>query len=385
MSRAPGWLVAEGPLGIRWLDAGIVTVIAGVNEIEVVVGGGAGAQPLNARAYLAGALIGLPVLFRHRWPLRTLLAAFCAVFIYYMFFRRNISPAPTMALPVYDAALAGYLAWTIAIPSVVMGAGLVAVGTGSGESAFTLASNFLPSIVVFVLAVTLGEVVRTRRALAASTAERLRLAAEERATEERLRIARELHDTVAHSMATIAVQAGSALHLLKNSASAQAAVEAALTAIRETSKAALNETRTVLGQLRQTSAPPPGLDHLQALRDAIGAAGLAVTISVSGTQVPLPAEVDHAAYRIVQESLTNVLRHGGPSASATVTLDYETDCLTITIANSGEVQDGSPSSAGHGIRGMRERAAAVGGSLTAGPADGGFLVSATLPFALVAQ
>ncbi|HLK01298.1 MAG TPA: ATP-binding protein, partial [Streptosporangiaceae bacterium] len=141
------------------------------------------------------------------------------------------------------------------------------------------------------------------------------------------------------------------------------------------------------GQLRQTPAPPPGLDHLQTLHDAISAAGLAVTVSVSGTQVPLPAEVDHAAYRIVQESLTNVLRHAGPAASATVSIGYTTDCLTITVANTGQADmpSASPSGGSHGINGMRERATAVGGWLTAGPVDGGFLVSATLPLALVAQ
>jgi signal transduction histidine kinase len=297
--------------------------------------------------------------------------------LYYIFFRRNISPAPTLSIPVYDAALAGYLTWAIALPSVVMTAGLIAVGVSGNEGAFSLASNFLPSIVVFVLAVTLGEVVRTRRALTASAAERLRLLSEERAAEERLRIARELHDTVAHSMATIAVQAGSALHLLQSSRDVSAA-EAALSAIRETSKDALTQTRAVLGQLRHSAAVVPGLDHLPALRDAVTSAGLPVSVSVSGTQVRLPADADHAAYRIVQESLTNVLRHAGPGACAQVDLVYDADQLRVKISD-----DGGPavpsSTGGHGINGMRERAVAVGGSLTAGPGQAGFLVDATIP------
>jgi signal transduction histidine kinase len=187
--------------------------------------------------------------------------------------------------------------------------------------------------VVLALAIMLGDTVRSRRALAAETAERLRVAHEEReaeaarrVAEERLRIARDLHDTVAHSMATITVQAGSALHVLGNR---DEKLRGALTAIRETSRHALREMRATLGQLRQGTengaiqATPGGLGRLPALRDAVTAAGAPVTITVEGEQRPLPPSVDAVAYRIVQESLTNVLRHAGPAARATVRLCYE--------------------------------------------------------------
>jgi signal transduction histidine kinase len=411
--RWPAWAVAEGPFGVRPVDVGITALAIVVLELSVVVGGGDGAAPLNGTAYLLGAVIALPLLFRHRWPLRVLQVSFAAIMLYYSFDRRNISPAPLLGVPVYDVAVAGHLGWAIAIPSIVMSAGLIAVGLSSGESTFVLASNFLPSIILFVLAVTLGEVVRARRALAEETAHRLRLAEEERAAEsarlvaeERLRIARELHDTVAHSMATITVQAGSALHLLKpistndtTSSSASpssltgsdaAALRAALTAIRETSKSALSEMRSVLGQLRKASgkagsgsavAEATGLDRLSALRDAVGAAGTTVTVKVEGEPVPLPADADHAAYRILQESLTNVLRHAGPGAAATIFLRYEPGRLVLTVTDNGT--SASPEGSGvtgHGINGMRERAAAVGGTLTAGrKPGGGFEVTATIP------
>jgi signal transduction histidine kinase len=209
--------------------------------------------------------------------------------------------------------------------------------------------------------------------------------------EERLRIARDLHDTVAHSMATITVQAGSALHVL---GTGDEKVRGALLAIRETSKNVLREMRATLDQLRQGSRDGDGqitaggMDRLPALRDAVTAAGAPVTIAVEGEQRPLPAAVDEVAYRILQESLTNVLRHAGPAARATVRLRYEPTALGIKVTDdggglagsSGEPSSGAGTAGGHGLIGMAERAAAVGGEVTAGPRDeGGFEVSARLP------
>jgi signal transduction histidine kinase len=262
-------------------------------------------------------------------------------------------------------------------------------------------------------------VVRSRRALAAETADRLRLADEEREAEtaarvagERLRIARELHDTVAHSMATITVQAASALHLLDGDASGRAGpgptggagggggadggggaepagIRAALVAIRDTSKSALADMRVTLGQLRAGDADvdtaetrTAGLSRLDSLAEAVRAAGAPVSVTTEGEPVPLSPDVDHAAYRILQESLTNVLRHAGPDASATICLRYAPGNLTIRVADDGTGPDGARDTGGHGLTGMSERAAAVGGELSAGlgPA-GGFEVTATLPAA----
>ena len=380
------------PLGIRASDAVTVAVVIAVIELNVAVGGGSGAAPLDALSYTIGAVIALPLLVHRRWPRAILLITFAEMIVFYLVHRRNISPAPLMFVPAYDAALAGYLAWAIAIPAVIMVAGLFAVGL-SGVPLVDVLADFLPSFAIFILAVALGEVVRGRRALAAETARRLALAEEEQRSEaarllaeERLRIARELHDTVAHSMATITVQAGSALRVLSPAGDGE--VRDALVTIRETSKTALGEMRAVLGRLRTdagsdgaaSAADNMGLDRLPELSAAVTAAGSPVRVSVEGEPEPLPSAIDHAAYRILQESLTNVLRHAARGTPADVCLRYAPDSVTITVSNDGGAPDGGFSGTGNGLRGMRERAAAAGGELEAGPgAAGGFLVTAKLP------
>jgi len=316
---------AHGPLGIRLIDVGLAVAVLIAVEIGVATGSGPGAAPLNALAYVLGGILVLPVLLRHRWPQFELIACSVLLLLYYTLDRRDISPAPLLSLPLYDAAVAGYLALAIIIPAVFMLIGLFVVGASTHQGLVSLAATFLPQIAVLFLAVTLGEVVRSRRALAAETAQRLRVADEEReaeaarrVAEERLRIARDLHDTVAHSMATITVQAGSALHLLDGG---DTNLRRALTAIRATSKEALAEMRATLGQLRTPASADQqtlagGLDRLPALRDAVTAAGAPVTVEIEGEQRPLPPAVDQAAYRILQESLTNVLRHAGATTAA---------------------------------------------------------------------
>jgi signal transduction histidine kinase len=385
-------------LGIRWVDAGAAALVAVLVELNVVVGGGPGASPLNTLTYVLGAVLAVPVLFRRKWPLGELIGCSVLLFLYYSLYRRNISPAPLLSLPLYDAAVAGYLVVAIAIPAFYMTVGLFVVGASTHPGLVALLAEFLPSIAVLFLAVMLGEVVRSRRALAGETADRLRLAGEEReaeagrrVAEERLRIARELHDTVAHSMATITVQAGSALHVLgpgDQGGGLDGNLRSALIAIRETSKAALTEMRTTLGQLRNETPDESaelragGLDRLPALCEAVTAAGAPVTLTTEGQPRPLPPAVSHAAYRILQESLTNVLRHAGPQARASVCLKYEPEVLVIRVTDDG---DGPGAAAGdqpcgHGLTGMAERAAAVGGTFSAEPGpDSGFKVMARLP------
>jgi len=166
----------RGVLGIRLVDAGAFAAVLIAVEIGVATGGGPGARPLNLAAYLAGAVLVIPVLFRHKWPLWVLVACSVLLLLYYIVDRRNISPAPLLCLPLYDAAVAGYLAVAIAIPVFYMSVGLFVVDASTHQSLVSLASEFLPSVVVLALAIMLGEVVRGRRALAAETADRLRLA-----------------------------------------------------------------------------------------------------------------------------------------------------------------------------------------------------------------
>jgi signal transduction histidine kinase len=226
---------------------------------------------------------------------------------------------------------------------------------------------------------TVGAVVRLRReAVARDRAEDVRRGA----YEERLRVAREVHDVVGHGLAVINMQAGIALHVLDRRPE-QARV--ALAAVKQTSKDALAELRATLAVFREPTDDPetgprepvPGLAQLEALVGAMREAGLPVELTRTGDPADLPAVVDHAAYRIVQESLTNVLRHALP-ARARVWLRYQPRALTVKVTD-----DGSPVAAGepgHGIAGMRERAVAVGGTLSAGPLPGrGFQVTAQLP------
>lgn len=400
--------------GIRPIDVGITIAVAALVDLNVAIATGPRQVPLSALTYVLGAVLALPILWRRRWPLGVLLACSALLLAFYSLHRRDISPVPLLAFPVYDAATAGYLAWAIAIP-----AGYLAIGLGlafgvTRQSFATIATGFLPSIALLAVAVALGDSVRSRRALAAETAEKLKIAEEERiaealraVAEERLRIARELHDTVAHAMATIAVLAGSALHLARagqpDNASHHGAgrpdgdnavrtITGSLTSIRQTSKSALADMRVTLGTLRAAEADvaeertgAAGLDRLEELIGAVRAAGAAVTLSIDGERRPLPEPVDRAAYRILQESLTNVMKHAGSQAKTTIAICYASKDLTILVSDDGNgaaggrVDHGRERS-GHGLTGMSERAASVGGEVSAGPKQGGgFEVRARLP------
>jgi signal transduction histidine kinase len=255
---------------------------------------------------------------------------------------------------------------------------------------------FWPDLVraaaVLAVAAALGDATRNRRAYIeeveerAAEAERTREEeASRRVDEERLRIARELHDVTAHSLSIVAVQSGVALHVLDSD---PAAARTALTAIRETSRDSLNELRGMLGVLRSSGeaaagaplAPTPGLARIDDLIRPLRDAGLAVEVTGAPTGEPLPAIVDASAYRIVQEALTNVLRHAG-SASVAVRLERTDDALCVEIADDGSGSPARAEAEGHGIAGMRERARARGGPFEAGPRPGGgWRVAAVLPF-----
>jgi signal transduction histidine kinase len=227
-----------------------------------------------------------------------------------------------------------------------------------------------------------AEMLRFRRERAAARARTLEEEARRRTSEERLRIARELHDVVAHNISLINVQAGSALHLMDQQPER---ARTALTAIKDASKEALVELRSVLGVLRQLDedaprSPAPGLDRLDDVVARATAAGLPVHVEVEGPPTALPPGVDLAAYRIVQEALTNVVRHAGP-AQATVRISYGDRDLVLQVDDDGL---GAPTNGatapGNGIVGMRERAASLGGNVQVGPRPGGgFRVRAWLP------
>ena len=245
------------------------------------------------------------------------------------------------------------------------------------------------------LAVAVGTAVRSHRAYVAEVEDRARRAeqakedeANRRVAEERLRIARELHDVIGHHVALISVQAGAMSCLLDED---QAEARESVAHIQRASADALEDLRLTVGLLRepgdgeQADAPPvdplPGLSRLDDLVGSFAGAGLTVTREVTGRPRPLPEAADLTAYRVIQESLTNVRKHAA-CATASLHLGYTARALRLTIENDGHGASGARASgpAGHGIIGMRERVAAVGGRLSAGPRPGGgYLVLAELP------
>ena len=239
-----------------------------------------------------------------------------------------------------------------------------------------------------------GDGLRTRRAYLAGLEERARYLedtreeeARRRVADERLRIARDLHDVIAHSIASINVQAGSAIHVMDRRPEQ---ARESLLAIKEASGEALAELRSTIGPLRADEdgdvprAPTPTLARLDPLLETASRAGLLVDVGIRGDPRPLPSAVDVAGYRIVQESLTNVVRHAH-AQGATVTIEYGSGSVDVEVVDDGRNGAGG-GAAGHGIAGMRERAQAVGGHVEAGPRfSGGFRVWARLPTGLEAR
>jgi signal transduction histidine kinase len=318
---------------------------------------------------------------RRRHPVATLAVVFVATFAYL-----GLGYAQG---PVWLPLIVAYFS------AVIRGKGIVAAGFAvAGFLLFPWLDRLLrdrsaPSLGALValaawLLVLLGaaEFIRIRRERAA---EALRVHEEEaraRAIEERLRIARELHDALGHHLSLISVQAGVALHVNEE---LPEPVRGSLTAIKQSSGEALTELRSVLEILRQEGEraprmPTSSLDRIDDLVTQAAAAGIEVRTETDGNVQTLPFGVDVAAFRIVQEALTNVARHAG-QASATVRLGYGNDALTVEIDDDGNgISTASTPGTGKGVVGMRERAAALGGDLEAGPKPGGgFRVRARLP------
>jgi signal transduction histidine kinase len=269
-------------------------------------------------------------------------------------------------------------------------AGLVVyLAAVAGDGRGWTAPESLEDLAWMGMAVAVGDAVRTRRAYVAAVEERAVRAeqsrdeeARRRVAEERLRIARELHDIVAHHIALINVQSEVASLVLRKEPDQ---AEEALSHVRQAVRTVLDELSTVLTVLRRAddpepiTEPTPGLTRLGGLLDAVAAAGLRVAHHQDGDARPLPSAVDLAAYRIVQESLTNAQKHAG-DPTARLRLSYTRGGLTIAVENRVDPGSDAGPRAGHGLTGMRERAASVGGTLDAGPDAGGrFAVHAFLP------
>jgi signal transduction histidine kinase len=338
-------------------------------------------------ALLLVAVACLALAWKRRYPVAVLLVSTAAIVVYSALGYVNGASLLAPAVALFAVAQAVPVRRALALAAVTLVALMTATAAANPFGPTGGGFYLIPALIA--APVFGGIAVSNRRAYVTSIQERAAGEARRLVDEERLRIARELHDIVAHSMATISVQAGVAEHVLESNPGAAAA---ALRAIRLASKDGLRELRAILNVLRQADdadpvQPAPGLAQLDALVAGACQAGLPTTVRLDGTPWPLPAGADLAAYRIVQESLTNAIRHAGP-ASATVSLTYGEAALSIEVADTGRgavaggagIGTGLSQAPGHGLIGMQERAASVGGSLRAGPdLSGGYRVVAVLP------
>ncbi|WP_206665850.1 sensor histidine kinase [Pedococcus bigeumensis] len=373
------WAHQDAPPIARYVLAFVVALIQ--------LGGSVGAahgQPdrrsLDGLAVVLLLVAPLAITVLRRFPVQTMAAIAAATTAY---LARGYPYGPVflgLAIGLVATVVRGHrlVAW--------LGAAAVLAGDALGRLAFDTArwswqaQGGLLAWTLVVLAA--AEVLRSWRERAATFRQAARETRLRQAGEERLRIAQELHDVVAHHMSLINVQAGVALHLADRKPEQ---VEPALLAIRDASKEALTELRSLIEVLRLDGAPAPRspVANLAGLDDIVersGHAGLQVTKTVTGQPRPLPAAAELAAYRIVQEAITNIVRHAHATRAA-VTLDYGDDRLSVTIEDSGNGGAGLAKLVqGNGISGMQERARALGGELRVLAAPGGGIrVEADLP------
>ncbi|HEV8274805.1 MAG TPA: histidine kinase [Streptosporangiaceae bacterium] len=338
--------------------------------------------------------LAVPVVFRRAYPVAAFAAAIAVGALQVLI---NSKPNPTdLAIVILLYTLAAYTARRISI------AGLAICLAGSAAAVLrwmpdrlSMWDSLLVGSIMFagpsLIAWVFGDSMRYRRAYYTNLEDRAaRLEAERdaqaqiAAAAERARIARELHDVVAHNVSVMVVQADGASYALGSDPDR---ARQALAAISATGRQALAEMRRMLGVLRRNEdgtepgrAPLPGIGQLGELLEQTRATGLAVSFTVEGVPQPLPDGAALAAYRIVQESLTNTRKHGGPRATAEVTLRYLEDALLLRITDDGRGAAAASDGAGHGLTGMRERVAVYGGWVQAGPRpSGGYHVTALLP------
>jgi signal transduction histidine kinase len=386
----------DGPR-VRTFDVVLATVVAASLVVVMPVIENPDARSFDALAVVLVVVAGGVLALHRRAPI-VVLAVTTSVLVLYSL--RDYSGSPVYvtwigAIFAVSVARGPARAW---VPATVATAAILATAfhdsTGVvigrlSQAPWSIAALFVSWAVGALL---LGGSVRGRQAERAALEERARHLAEtreeearRRVAEERVRIARDLHDSVAHSLTGISVEAGVGAHVLDERPED---ARAALLAIKHASGDALAELRATLSMLRSGEAPPrepaAGLDRLPSLIESSRAAGLPVDVVIEGDARPLPPAVDTAAFRIVQESLTNVIRHAGP-ARATVAVRHGDDGVEIEVTDDGRgAVDGNGAAdgggGGHGLAGMRERVALLGGALYAGTRrSGGYRVRARLP------
>jgi len=352
-----------------------------------------GQHPTTVLTWLLAVVIVAPILTHRRFPVASVAVCLSAVAI---FAAGHYVAYPGYAIFVLTFGIALHSDEQVSVPTLFASAVVIGVAVEFQPAKVAVLATYLLSEIFVGAAWLAGWNLRRRRqrwAELRARTERLEREHEEEArravTEERLRIARELHDVIAHSMSVIAVQSAVGNHVIDTQ---PADARQALAAIEATSRSALTEMRRLLGVLRQEGeprgslTPAPGLADLSSLVSQVRDAGLQVWINVEGRRGSVPPGVDLSAYRVIQEALTNVIKHAG-SAAATVIIRYRDDSVTVEIANQAPAAPAAHvpaprAGSGHGIIGMRERVAVFGGEFAAGPQpDGGFLVRACFPIA----
>ncbi|MGW0819130.1 sensor histidine kinase [Streptomyces viridiviolaceus] len=372
------------------MDKGRFAVPAGVTDWAIAVGvaalllstGLSGPHPAGNRELLGSALLaagGLALAARRRAPLVVLaVTGLCAVGYLGAGFE---ALAVSYLVAVYGAVRAGHRAVTLAVSVgllAVLHLTALVLHDGPPREVVTQARSTL-ELAWLIAAYAAGEAVRQAERRA-DEAERTREeTARRRADEERLRIARELHDSLTHQISVIKVQSEVAVHVARRRGEQ---VPETLLAIQEAGREASRELRATLEALRDDDPTPPhGLDHIPNLVKRFQGTGLETTLTIEGHPQVVPAAVSRTAYRIVQESLTNVARHAA-ATTASVLIDYRLDALTIRVDDNGKapLHPAPTPGLGLGLLGMRERVTALGGRLRTGPRSaGGFTVQAELP------
>ncbi len=366
------------------LDQVVAAVLVVLGQLELWAGNPNPGLPTALAVPLTIVIPGL-VAFRRRRPLEVGIAVALGTDLIFAFGAKSYSVPLAVA---WLCALYGIAVWT-SNRAFLIGLGVLVIANAAilASPHQALHNTVLFTVIPLVAMLIARRAVRDRQLRAealAARAELLEFRAHEAVAEERVRIARELHDLVAHNVSMMVVQAGAERHALPED---QASTRETLGSIEQAGRQALAEARRLLGVLRPSGErerlePQPSIEELAFLVEQVQRAGLPVKLAIEGEQVPLPVGLDLCAYRIVQEALTNALKHAG-RAQAQVLVRYVPRALEVEIRDDGQ---GAPQTnddgAGHGLIGMRERVALYGGQLTAGPHQGGgFQVKARLPLA----
>jgi len=368
------------------VDVGVAGIVAAVVDIAIHIANEPDSRPPDIWAYLLGSAIGAVLLARRQRPLLVLFATAALLFVYYTANYPGIQPALPLAVALYGPAAVGKMRWSVIVAAFYTAAG-VAVGIRLHVPLLDLSNGVVTNVALLGAVILFGDTVHSRQVRLAEAELRQEADAAARVTEERLRIARDVHDIVGHSIAAITIQAGVARDLFdKKPVEAREALDVAL----RTARNAMADLKLTVRGLRSDQTdngwlPAPSLSDVDELVATAADVGLRVTVSVTGERRSLPGVVELSAYRIVQESLTNVVRHAHAN-TATVVIHYGDDELAMEITDDGVgPTTNSAHKPGYGTVGMAERLAALGGRLTTGRgADRGFVVRAWIPITEVA-